>query len=54
MLKHYSFFGMTLELIAVLGVFFGAFVLIMLYGVWEAGRKAKRRRDPAVRKEAAE
>lgn len=53
MLKRYSFFGMTLELIAVLGVFFGLFVLIMLYAVWDSSRKAKRR-GAAARKEASE
>ncbi|CAG7655375.1 hypothetical protein ACFQI7_20930 [Paenibacillus allorhizosphaerae] len=42
MLKHYSFFGVTLELIAVMGVFFAVLVVIFIAAIIEALRTAKR------------
>ncbi|UUZ84392.1 hypothetical protein LJK88_12265 [Paenibacillus sp. P26] len=47
MLKRYSFFGTTLELIAVMGVFFAAWVLIVIYTVWQASKARKKRTLPA-------
>lgn len=43
MLKRYSFFGMTLELLLICGVFLGLLLLIVLYAWLEARRRTKER-----------
>jgi len=42
MLKHYSFFGVTLEMIAVMGVFFAVLAVIFIAASLGALRAAKR------------